>query len=99
MPENGDREKAIWISSSQDLRDRLSSVTEPIVYTKAERDRSRKDMGKLHRDASCAREWLAANDAYLESCDALDQGCSCVAFRPDCPSMNALGPGPIMEHG
>ena len=61
--------------------------------TQAERARSRKDVGGLYHDASCARKWLAANDAYLEYCHALEEGCSCVAIRPDCPSMNALGPG------
>jgi hypothetical protein len=61
--------------------------------TQAERARSRKDVGGLYRDASCARKWLAANDAYLESCHALEEGCSCVAIRLDCPTMNALGPG------
>lgn len=51
MPENGDRERAIWISSSRDLRDRLSKLTEATVYTKAECARSRKDVGDLYRDA------------------------------------------------
>jgi hypothetical protein len=52
MPENGDRDKAIWISSSQDLPDRLSNVTEPTIYTQAERAHSLEDVGKLYRDAS-----------------------------------------------
>jgi hypothetical protein len=40
------------ISSSQDLRDRLSNVTEPTIYTQSERAGSRKDVGELYRDAS-----------------------------------------------
>jgi hypothetical protein len=52
MPENGDRDKAIWISSSQDLPDRLSNVTEPTIYTQAGSAHSLEDVGKLYRDAS-----------------------------------------------